>query len=341
MEVFSDFDRPARASLYAVAGRLLFIECREERLAKLIEGLFDGWFLTKVSFSPKHPDVSIRFHCRETPPQIPRGFNHFEVAEGGCCYTVGDAYYLDLDNSVMLIDQGDDAVRVELWLRRCPDFPDAPLARATSFAVCAALRRCGLFELHSAGVTSPDEKTGALIIGPSGSGKSTLTLQLATAGWRYLSDDELLLSLGGDQVEARGFRRFFAITENTAAAAGGLGKFDKLVVRRGNMPDSKRCFEPEMLFPSAQIESVVPRLLFFSSLSRTSDTRLLELSQAETMKRLIRSCPWATYDACVAAENLDVLSRLARQSRSFDLLAGTDLLRSNHASDLLSAYITD
>ena len=340
MEVFSDFGRPARASLYAVAGRLLFVECREQQLAKLIEGLFDGWFLTKVSFSPKHPDVSITFRCRETPPQIPRGLNHFDVAEGGHCYTDGIAYYLDLDNSLMLIDQGDDAVRVDVWLRRCPDFPDAPLARATSFAVCAALRRCGLFELHSAGVASPDEKIGALIIGPSGSGKSTLTLQLAAAGWRYLSDDELLLSLAADHVEARGFRRFFAITGNTAAAAGGLRQFDKVVSRGGNIPDSKTCFEPQTVFPSAQIESVVPRLLLFSSLSRTPDTRLLELSQAETMKRLIRSCPWATYDMFVAAENLDVLSRLARQSRSFDLLAGADLLRRNHASDFLSAYVT-
>ena len=141
-------------------------------------------------------------------------------------------------------------------------------------------------------------------------------------------------------MEARGLRRFFAITENTAAAAGGLGQFDKVVSRSGIMPDSKRCFEPQTLFPSAQIESVVPRLLFFSSLSRTPDTRILELSQAETMKRLIRSCPWATYDSSIAPENLDVLSRLAHQSRSFDLLAGADLLRRNHASDFLSAYIT-
>ncbi len=51
-----------------------------------------------------------------------------------------------------------------------------------------------------------------LIVGPSGSGKSTLALQLAMAGWPYLSDDELLLSLVDGEVEARGFRSFFAVS---------------------------------------------------------------------------------------------------------------------------------
>ena len=66
---------------------------------------------------------------------------------------------------------------------------------STSFAVCAALRRFGIFELHSAGMVHPESEKVLLIIGPSGSGKSTLALQLAMAGWPYLSDDELLLSL--------------------------------------------------------------------------------------------------------------------------------------------------
>ena len=74
---------------------------------------------------------------------------------------------------------------------------DPLLARKqrTSFAVCAALRRFGMFELHSAGVVHPVSERAFSIIGPSGSGKSTLALHLAIAGWPYLSDDELLLSL--------------------------------------------------------------------------------------------------------------------------------------------------
>jgi ABC-type polar amino acid transport system ATPase subunit len=58
------------------------------------------------------------------------------------------------------------------------------LARVGSFAVCAALRRYGLFDLHSAGVVEPESDSAVLIVGPSGSGKSTLALQLVNSGGR-------------------------------------------------------------------------------------------------------------------------------------------------------------
>jgi len=84
MEVFSDFgDRRARS----LRGRraLAIYECREERLAKLIEGLFDGWFLTKVSFSP-----NIRCEHKVSLPPDPatnsRGFNHFELLKAALLY---------------------------------------------------------------------------------------------------------------------------------------------------------------------------------------------------------------------------------------------------------------
>src|SRR5262249_12499359 len=157
---------------------------------------------------------------------------------------------------------------------------DVELARVTSFAVCAALRRFGLFELHSGGVILPNTEAGVLIIGPSGSGKSTLTLQLASAGWGYLSDDEVLLSATDGQVEARGFRRFFALVGAPTSTY-------------------KDCFEPA----GTRIQQTVPRFLLFTAVSGASETKLHELTQAETMARLIRACPWATYDTAIAAPN--------------------------------------
>src|SRR5262249_5862145 len=222
---------------------------------------------------------------------------------------------------------------IQVWLKKLPVTVDAELGHIASFAVSAGLRRCGLFELHSAGVVHPNTDLGALIIGPSGSGKSTLTLQLAAASWRYLSDDEVFLSVVADQIEARGFRSFFAVTQK-AVAASGIG-----VVRDAQIATEKTCFEPKHLFPLAQVESTIPSLLLFTSVDNQSDSRLSKLSQSETMRRLIRHCPWATYDKAVASENLDVLSRLARQAISFDLLAGQDLLNPDRASNLLSSLL--
>jgi hypothetical protein len=332
MEVVKDFDRPAFQRFYTVAGRLLFIRSSEQRLAKLVDQLFAGWLLRPVGFSEKQPDVTITICSVASLPPAPPDLEHFEIAEGGHCYTDGDACYLDLGNCLMRVG-GPAAMSVELWLSQVPNYPDASLARAISFAVCAGLRRCGIFDLHSAGVVEPEGNIGALIIGHSGSGKSTLTLQLAKAGWRYLSDDELLLSLADGEVEARGFRSFFAVAESIEAASGATRSANHA---RGW--SAKVCFEPRSRFPFAYAERVIPHRLFFITVSGVAETRLTELSQAETMKRLIRACPWATYDKAIAAENLSVLSRLVRQSRSFDLSAGADLLFPERAAELLSNY---
>jgi hypothetical protein len=314
------FDRPASYSSFQVAGRLLFIECFDLRLVTLIERLFAGWQLTPVSVVEQNPDVRISFFGRDGFPEVPRGLDQFEVAHGGRCFQAGDQLFLEFDNSLMRLEEG-DPVRVAVWTRAIPEVSDPELGRVTSFAVCAALRRFGLFDIHSAGVVVPETEAGVLIIGPSGSGKSTLTLQLAQAGWGYLSDDEMLLSMTNAQVEARGFRSFFALAQSATAT--------------GVRPALKNCFEPASVLSAPRVARVAPRFLLFSSINGDAQTRLQALTQAETMTRLIRACPWATYDTTVAGSNLELLSQLARQAKGFDLSAGHDLLETARASEII------
>ena len=315
MEVFQVFDRPASQSFYSVAGRLLFIESNDSELRKLIVELFAGWQLTPVPAPHRSPDIRINFSSAVAPQEIRRDLNHFEVAEGGKCYMDGADFYLMIGNAVIHLQNG-APVTVDVSFRELPAARDPMLARATSFAVCAGLRRFGLFDLHSAGVVDPHDGKGVLIVGPSGSGKSTLAVQLATVGWSYLSDDELLLSFVDGAVEARGFRSFFAMSS-------GRGPF-------------KQCFEPDTVFGARRTPQVLPRSVVFTRLYNESESRLSKLTQTETMMRLIRACPWATYDTAVASANLEVLSALARQATGFDLAAGRDLLVPGFASDLLS-----
>lgn len=329
MEVIQAFDRPASGSFYAVAGRLLFIETLDLRLAPLIEQLFTGWQLTPVPYPESSPHVQIRFIFGNDLPVVPPGLDQFEIAEGGKCHTDGADLFLVLGGAVVHLEGG-KPVAVKVWFEKVPEAGDPLLARAASFAVCAALRRFGVFDLHSAGVVQPGSEKGVLIVGPSGSGKSTLALQLALAGWPYLSDDELLLSLADGEVEARGFRSFFAVSAATVATLG----------ISANEPSGgfKACFEPDDVVASQRRLRAAPGLLLFISLRGEQKTRLNKLSQAETMTRLIRACPWATYDTAIAGANLSVLWRLARQARAFDLLAGRDLLEPGYAARLLSEF---
>ncbi|HET6973458.1 MAG TPA: hypothetical protein VFH96_05500 [Pyrinomonadaceae bacterium] len=313
MESIQVFDRPVSQAFYSVAGRLLFIESSSLELRNLIVDLFAGWQLTPVSLPDRSPDIQISFSCEDLSQRIPRDLDQFEIADGGKCYTDGTGLYLEFGGPVVHLENGD---LVSVSFTELPRLGDPLFGRAASFAVCAALRRFGLFDLHSAGVVEPQSGKAVLIIGPSGSGKSTLALQLVQSGWSYLSDDELLLSLNDGAVEARGFRSFFAISE-----AG---------------TQFKRCFEPLGL---KRVELAYPGFLLFISLNGESRSQLGKLTPAETMTRLITACPWATYDRSVAGANLELLSTLARQSRGFDLSAGRDLLEPGFAASFFSAAL--
>lgn len=313
MKVIQVSDRPASQAFYSVAGRLLFIESIDLELRNLIESLFAGWQLTSISIVQRSPDVHISFFCGASP-EIPEQLNYFEVADGGKCHTDGADFYLVLGNSVVQLENS-NPVRVNVWFRTLPLLGDSLLGKVASFAVCAALRRFGLFDLHSAGIVEPESEKGVLIIGPSGSGKSTLALQLVTSGWPYLSDDELLLSMVNGVVEARGFRNFFALSQENEVF--------------------KQCFEPGAAMGAKRSDRAIPGLLLFTSLSGEQNSQLHKLTQSETMTRLLRACPWATYDTSIAAANLAVLSTLARQASGFSLSAGRDLLAPDNAASFL------
>ena len=321
MKVNQVSDRPAYEAFYSVAGRLLFVGSRDLRLRHLIELLFNTWQLTPVSFPDRSPDIRINFTCCETTLELPRHLNQFEIAEDGHCYTSGADFYLALRDSVVHLISG-TPVTVDVSVAKLPGPEDPLLATITSFAVCAALRRFGLFDLHSAGVINPSSGKGILIVGPSGSGKSTLALQLTRSRWPYLSDDLLLLSLVDGEVHARGFRKFFAVSTQGDSRI-------------------KTWFEPEITFESPRLAHASPDLLLFTSLNGEEKTRLSKLTQAETMMRLIKACPWATYDTSIAGANLEVLSTLARQATGFNLSAGRDLLIPGRAAELLTGVATE
>ena len=147
MESIQVFDRPAPQAFYSVAGRLLFIESLNLELRNLIVGLFAGWQLTPVSLPDRSPDIQISFSCEALPQRIPRELDSFEIADGGKCYTDGAGLYLELGGPVVHLENG-GTVSVKVSFRELPRLGDPLFGRAASFAVCAALRRFGLFDLQ-------------------------------------------------------------------------------------------------------------------------------------------------------------------------------------------------
>jgi hypothetical protein len=329
---------PAVASLYSVAGRFICVEADESEAALLFRRYFSGWHVSALEGPVEaEPDATIVVAGPGGVPAAPRGLEEFETAGGGVCHTDGRTYFFESNGSAVRVS-AESPRRVEVWFGASPAARErAAMARLIFDASMTALRRCGLFELHGAGLVEPESGEGVLVVGPSGSGKSTLATQLANAGWRYLSDDSLLLHDSGALVEARALRRQFAVTGPTVAA-GVLQGFEDRLAEPAPFDPLKRRFEPQEVFPDRFKESCVPRAIFFPTVTHEESSGSRGLTQAETMRKLLRVSPWACYDRPAAAAHLGVLAGLARQAAGYELRAGTDLMGdAAHASRLIGA----
>src|SRR5262249_16022590 len=131
----------------------------------------------------------IRLHDERRDPPGSAEFQ-FEV-DGFSTFEGADGFYLTDGSSVFHIPPNSAEAHVYL----APPFYDQPFLRQWNFwrfGWLKLLRPLGFYSIHGAGLAAPDGR-GILVIGPSSSGKSTLTLGLIRHGWRYLSDDALLL----------------------------------------------------------------------------------------------------------------------------------------------------
>ena len=319
-------ERPAFASLYAVAGRFISIESTDPYCADLFRNYFSGWHVDPVAAhaSEVRPHATIWVTATAARPASSTDLEAFEVAEGGTCRTDHQTYFFESNGSAIRADSN-SSQQVEIWIGNTPEAREpAALARLIFNASMTAMRRCGLFELHAAGVVAPDNN-GMLIIGPSGSAKSTLATQLAASGWQYLSDDKLLLHVDNNVVHARALRRVFALAAS-AFSSNLMSNFDSMTTAPLPFDSVKRRFEPQAVFPEKFVETCVPRTLFFSRITNASQSQTQQLTHSETMARLIRMCPWSAYDKPVAHLHLRALGQMARQAKGYELRAGTDLL---------------
>ncbi|HEV2706143.1 MAG TPA: hypothetical protein VGV59_09480, partial [Pyrinomonadaceae bacterium] len=254
--------RPAISSSYEIAGRVLSFRAFDEWSARWVEKFIAGWHFERAVSDEGFKEGCVVEVRRAAPPPIPRDFQRFEISNG-VCYTNQTISYLAVGNSAVVIHPPERAL-VELWIDEDGREPfSLALARLFFYGTQAALRRCGLFELHAAGATPPDSEAGVLIVGASGSGKSTFAVRLAQSGWRYLSDDVLMLGEEEDsRVTAHGLRRVFSLTEATITYCEPP-HLERAARAPLECDPRKRQLDPLVMFPSAFSRRCVPRAIFF------------------------------------------------------------------------------
>ena len=325
-------------TFYTIAGGLLQIETSDDWLLGWVTGFLDGFHLIKLG-GPSEREAAVTLSVRRNESfSIPAGLQSFAI-DRGFCHTDGRTFFLDVDQSLVVIDEPQTR-RVEV-LFGSTAHARHPVAMVNAFAygLQAALRRAGVFDVHAAGVVEPATGAGALFIGSSGSGKTTLTINLTAHGWQYLTDDMIVLRETVAGLTAEGLRRLFAVTE-LSLAGPTLQPLKNALGDTVASDRTKRKLWPETVFPERRATSCHPRVLFFPRVTGETQTTIAKMSSRAAMERLVRFCPWASYDTVAAPEYLRVLARLANQCQSYDLHAGCDLLgEPARVANLLAPYL--
>ena len=325
-KVETDFTPPGGAvstQFYEVAGRTVEVESDADWAARFAASFLSGFHLEPGAVrGGRAADLRLSLLTREPPP-LPPGLEVFEIP-GGVCHSDSRHYFVEVCGSRVAVGAADER-EVTVWLGGTPGARRrGSLISVLAYALPAALRRCGLYDLHAAGLAEPASGRGYVFPGVSGSGKTSLAVRLAASGWRYLSDDLLAVSAAGGGVEARALRRPFQISADALAGCRLPRLEEALGAAVPNDPD-KRKLDPEILFPGGFARVTLPRLLCFPSVTGARESRLEAVGKAEAMARLVGMCPWSSYDVSAAREHLALLARFVGQCETYTLEAGRDI----------------
>lgn len=206
--------------------------------------------------------------------------------------------------------------------------PGNPLELPTSTALLAVhmmLREHGFMPLHGAGVGYRGQ--GVIVTGSSGSGKSTLAYRLVRSGWRFLTDDSLLLRVEragprGDRVVMRAGRGRFGFTAETLDLHPEL--HDAAEPQRTD--PSKASIDLADVYPGQRAAVLAPCLVVAPQIVDAPTSRFERLSATEAFFVLAEQSALLRLRRAWTEAHHDLLRRLVQQAPTFQLFAGHDLL---------------
>jgi hypothetical protein len=165
--------------------------------------------------------------------------------------------------------------------------------------------------VHAAGVVAPGG--GAwLLAGDARAGKSTTSVNLISAGWRFVSDDNVVLFRGADgAVWVEGWPRRFHLDEGWEAGTP--------LHRRGEV-------DPHERWPGQWLRTASLAGLLFPRVAAERPTELSPLPASQALAALMRQSPWLLADRACAPEVLAFL-RSACERPAYTLRRGLDSYR--------------
>jgi len=279
-----------------------------------------SWNEQGAPAGPGQRSLSLSILPYERDPVIPAAAREVLNAEGFRGLEDHGDFYLTDGASLFRLNYGQRLA--EVWLAASFFHKPPPLRQSFwCFGLLKLLRVEGIFSLHAAGLVAEDGE-GILLVAEPGSGKSTLTIGLVRAGWRYLSDDAILLGSRPEGVEAMALRRHFYIDSSDAGEYVDLGLEEEKSDQSGR---PRRRVALNATYPDQYVSSCTPQVLLFPRIVPEAHSILAPLDPAEALRRLLTQSGLQLFDRATSARHLQVLNDLLRQAASYELRSGADL----------------
>lgn len=294
---------------------------------------FPMWETDVASETDKQKaDLEVAIRYGEAAP--PRGTFLGRSEEGLDLYREGSHFLLAGSGVVFRVDPEQGVASGCVPSHETPEAFSAA-SRSMIVSLLLLLRPRGFAPLHAAALAHGGR--GLLVAAPSGSGKSTLAYSLVKQGWKFLSDDSVLLYHRRECVEALALRRLFAVKEESRV------QFPELVPHWSTVKTDKhkRLVELDEAYPGQAVERSVPRALLFPRLVDKFESEVRPLSKVRALQLLAEQSAFSLLDRTWTKEHFVMLGHLVSQAPPYQLLAGRDLLEQPRRCHQLIAPLLD
>ncbi len=182
------------------------------------------------------------------------------------------------------------------------------------------LKYHGLYFLHSAALHY--DGVGYLVSGDGGCGKTTTSLNLVREGFKYVSDDSLLLEELSQGIIVHPLYTNFHIDQDLVERFPALARGKNIQIPEG----MKVSVDISQIFPGSFVPYIRPDVIIFPKLISNGESQLYALSQTEVYRKLLKQTVLAV-DKEVSRNQLIALEKLVKQTVGFELLSGRDIYK--------------
>jgi hypothetical protein len=308
-----------QGTLYALENLVLELHAQEPRREDLDRLLRELSWVRRSGPTCK-PDLHLSVSPNIGKFRLPRNCREVLRTDDFLGLEVNDDFYLTDRSSVFHLRP----TKREGYARLAPSFftkPELVQGNFWCFGLLKLLRPLGIFSLHAAGLASRDG-LGLLLVGASGSGKSTLAIGLIRQGWRYLSDDAVLLRHGSQGVEALACRRSFYIDAARSPDYSDLSLGEEIPDSNGGR---RRGVNIDKAYPGRYVSRCIPGVVIFPQIKYQAQSTLMPVGGIRALGDLLAQSAPQLFDRSTMAKHLETLKRLLQQTEAYELHAGRDL----------------